>query len=82
MLAEVEYLKVDDQGLHISVAGEPKLLAVDNVVVCAGQEPFRAMHDELVAAGIKVHLVGGANIAKNLDAKLAIKEASELVAVI
>ncbi|PHI20377.1 NADPH-dependent 2,4-dienoyl-CoA reductase [Lewinellaceae bacterium SD302] len=82
MLSEVEYLKVDDQGLHINVAGEPKVLEVDNVIVCAGQEPFRAMYDELAAAGMSVHLVGGANIAKNLDAKLAIKEASELVAVI
>lgn len=80
MLAEVEYQKVDDQGLHIIVAGEPNILEVENVVICAGQEPFRAMYDELVAKGISVHLVGGANIAKNLDAKLAIKQASELVA--
>jgi 2,4-dienoyl-CoA reductase (NADPH2) len=80
MLAEVEYLKVDDRGLHIRVAGEEQLLEVDNVVVCAGQVPLRELHDELVAAGQSVHLVGGANVAKDLDAKVAIKQASELVA--
>ena len=80
MLAEVEYQKVDDAGLHISVAGESKVLPVDNVVICAGQEPLRDLHDGLVAAGKTVHLIGGANIAKKLDAKKAIKEASYLAA--
>ena len=80
MLAEVAYNKIDDEGLHITVGEETKVLAVDNVVVCAGQEPFRAMYDELVADGHTVHLIGGANIAAKLDAKKAIKEASELAA--
>jgi len=80
MLAEVEYQKVDDNGLHISVAGESKVLPVDNVVICAGQEPLRDLYDGLVDAGKTVHLIGGANIAKKLDAKKAIKEASYLAA--
>lgn len=79
-LANVVYEKVDDQGLHISVAGEPQLLPVEHVVVCAGQEPLRDLHDALVAAGQKVHLIGGADEAAQLDAKRAIKQASYLVA--
>ena len=80
MLASCQYLKVDDEGFHIMVGEEPRILDVDNVVICAGQEPFRALHDELKAAGMNVYLVGGANIAKNLDAKMAIKKASYLAA--
>lgn len=81
MLANVEYQKVDDAGLHISVnGGETQVLPVDNVVVCAGQEPLRAMYDELLANGQTVHLIGGAHVAAELDAKKAIKEASYLAA--
>ncbi|MEM8897743.1 MAG: NADPH-dependent 2,4-dienoyl-CoA reductase [Bacteroidota bacterium] len=80
MLALVEYKKIDDMGLHIEVGGEPQIIPVDNVVVCAGQEPLRDMYEELQAAGKSVHLVGGANIAAKLDAKMAIKEASYLAA--
>lgn len=80
MLANVVYQKVDDQGLHIEHNGEPKVLAVDNVVICAGQEPLRDMYEELQAAGKSVHLIGGANVAAELDAKKAIKEASYLAA--
>ena len=79
MLAEVSYQKVDDQGLHITVAEEPKLLEVDHVIVCAGQEPLNELHAGLIAKGQSVHLIGGAHIAKELDAKKAIKEAMELV---
>ncbi|MEO1652871.1 MAG: FAD-dependent oxidoreductase, partial [Bacteroidota bacterium] len=82
MIAEAQYVKVDDEGLHILVNEEPRTLAVDNVVICAGQEPFRAMYDELEAQGLSVHLIGGANIAKALDAKKAIKEASVLASTI
>ncbi len=78
MIAEAQYVKVDDEGLHILVQDTPQVLPVDNVVICAGQEPYRAMYDDLQAAGASVHLIGGANIAKALDAKKAIKEASEL----
>jgi 2,4-dienoyl-CoA reductase (NADPH2) len=80
MIALAQYDKVDDQGLHITVGGESQILAVDHVVICAGQEPLRAMQEELVAAGKSVHLIGGSNIAAQLDAKKAIKEASHLAA--
>ena len=80
MIANCEYKKIDDQGLHILSAGELKILNVDHIVICAGQEPLRAMHEELVAAGKSVHLIGGSNIAAQLDAKKAIKEASHLAA--
>ncbi len=81
MLANVEYQKVDDAGLHISInGGETEILPVDNVVVCAGQESLRSMYEELKSKGKPVHLIGGANEAAELDAKKAIKEASYLVA--
>ncbi|MEM6805984.1 MAG: NADPH-dependent 2,4-dienoyl-CoA reductase, partial [Bacteroidota bacterium] len=80
MIANVVYKKVDDEGLHIEHAGQHKVLAVDHVVICAGQEPLRDMYEELQAAGKSVHLIGGANVAAELDAKKAIKEASYLAA--
>src|SRR5690554_873714 len=81
MLNAVEYLKIDDDGLHIRVAeGEPQALPVDTVIVCAGQEPLRELHDGLVAAGQKVHLIGGADVAAELDAKRAINQGSRLAA--
>jgi len=70
----VEYHRIDDGGLHISVHGKPQLLEVDHVVVCAGQEPLRDLYAPLVAAGIKVQLIGGAKAAGELDAKRAIEE--------
>ncbi|XQW84631.1 FAD-dependent oxidoreductase [Thalassotalea piscium] len=78
MLAGVSYSSIDDQGLHIEVNGEAQLLAVDNIIVCAGQEPNRALQQALIAAGKPVHLIGGANVAAELDAKRAIREAAEL----
>lgn len=81
MLAAVEYLGVDDAGLHISVAGaEPQVLAVDNVILCAGQTPLRELQAELEAAGVAVHLVGGADVAAELDAKRAIDQGSRVAA--
>lgn len=81
MLNSVEYLKVDDAGLHIRIAeGEPQLLPVDTVIVCAGQDPLRELHDDLVAAGQNVHLIGGADVAAELDAKRAINQGSRLAA--
>ncbi len=81
-IANVTYHKVDDEGFHISVGEERQVLEVDNVVICAGQEPLRELYDDLQAAGQTVHLVGGADVAAQLDAKRAIKQASELVAAI
>ncbi|WP_442963926.1 oxidoreductase [Pseudomonas sp. MM211] len=81
MLNAVEYLKVDDEGLHIRIAdGEPQLLPVDTVILCAGQDPLRELQDELVAAGQAVHLIGGADVAAELDAKRAIDQGSRLAA--
>ena len=80
MLANVTYEKIDDEGLHINVGGEYQVLPVDNVVVCAGQVALRDMYEELQAAGQSVTLMGGSKEASELDAKRAIKEASEWAA--
>jgi 2,4-dienoyl-CoA reductase (NADPH2) len=79
-LGGVEYLGVDDAGLHIRVGGETKLLPVDHVVVCAGQEPLRALVGPIEAAGRKAHLIGGADVASELDAKRAIAQGTRLAA--
>nr|WP_043216253.1 NADPH-dependent 2,4-dienoyl-CoA reductase [Pseudomonas alcaligenes] len=81
MLNSVEYLKVDDAGLHIRIGeGESQLLPVDTVIVCAGQDPLRELQEGLEAAGQKVHLIGGADVAAELDAKRAINQGSRLAA--
>ncbi len=80
VLAGVEYLGVDDGGLRIRVNGAEELLPVDAVVVCAGQEPMRALVEPLQAAGLRPHLIGGADIAAELDAKRAISQGSHLAA--
>ena len=80
MLADISYEKVDDQGLHIKVGEEQQLLNVDHVIICAGQVSLKELEAGLSSAGQNVHLIGGANIAAQLDAKMAIKEASELAA--
>ncbi|GAB2546144.1 oxidoreductase [Rhodanobacter koreensis] len=78
MLGKVSYQQFDDQGLHITVDGTAQILPVDHVVVCAGQEPNRRLADELVAAGQKVHVIGGADVAAELDAKRAIAQGTRL----
>ena len=81
MLNSVEYVKIDDAGLHISVAGgEPQVLPVDTIIICAGQEPQRELQEALQAAGVNVHLAGGADVASELDAKRAINQGSRLAA--
>ncbi len=80
MLAGVQYNKVDDQGLHITIDGQPSVLEVDHVVICAGQESFTAMYDQLKTEGKNVHLIGGAKEAGELDAKRAIRQGAELAA--
>jgi 2,4-dienoyl-CoA reductase (NADPH2) len=77
MLGGVEYLKIDDAGLHIRVNGEERLLPVDNVVLCAGQESERGLLAGLEAAGIEHTVIGGADVATELDAKRAIWQATE-----
>jgi 2,4-dienoyl-CoA reductase (NADPH2) len=78
----VEYVKIDDAGLHCVIGGKPDLLDVDTVIICAGQEPARGLYDELVAGGVKADLIGGAFEATELDAKRAIKQATELAAAV
>jgi 2,4-dienoyl-CoA reductase (NADPH2) len=80
MIANVEYLKVDDDGLHVEISGRATVLAVDTVIVCAGQEPERDLYDALVAEGREPHLIGGARAASELDAKRAIRQGVELAA--
>ncbi|ENU26477.1 NADPH-dependent 2,4-dienoyl-CoA reductase [Acinetobacter modestus] len=82
MIAGASYDKVDDQGLHITVNGQTTVLDVDNVVICAGQESYTAMFDQLKADGKNVHLIGGAKEAGELDAKRAIRQGAELAAVL
>ena len=79
---QVQYTKIDNDGLHYIQNGEPKVLAVDNIIICAGQLPLKDLLEPLEAQGIKVHVVGGADLAAELDAKRAIDQASRLAAII
>ena len=78
MLGGVEYLGVDDAGLRIAVDGQTRTLPVDHVVVCAGQEPRRELADALTGSGIETHVIGGADVAAELDAKRAIEQGTRL----
>jgi 2,4-dienoyl-CoA reductase (NADPH2) len=78
----VQYTKIDDEGLHYIENEAQKVLAVDNVIICAGQLPFKELLEPLEAKGIKVHVIGGADVAAELDAKRAINQASRLAAII
>ncbi|WP_394428573.1 oxidoreductase [Streptomyces sp. SGAir0957] len=80
MIAGASYDRIDDAGLHVTLDGEPTLIPVDTVVLCAGQEPERSLYDDLVAAGRTPHLIGGADVAAELDAKRAIKQGTEVAA--
>jgi 2,4-dienoyl-CoA reductase (NADPH2) len=82
-LSGVNYERVSDEGLHISFGPKrerPQLLEVDNIVVCAGQEPVRDLEDELRRCGVEPHIIGGAAMAAELDAKRAIRQGTELAA--
>jgi 2,4-dienoyl-CoA reductase (NADPH2) len=78
MLGGVSYDRFDHDGLHITVAGKPQTLPVDNVIICAGQEPNRELLEALTAGGWKVHVIGGADVAAELDAKRAIAQGTQL----
>ena len=78
MQGGVSYERIDDTGLHVSIQGQPQVLAVDNVIICAGQESRRELADRLV--GVSTHLIGGALLAGELDAKRAIDEGTRLAA--
>jgi 2,4-dienoyl-CoA reductase (NADPH2) len=76
----VRNVGIDDRGLRVRRGNEMRLLEVDSIVICAGQEPNRALYDELKAAGRPVHRIGGALAAGELDAKRAIDQGTRLAA--
>ncbi|MCX2866841.1 NADPH-dependent 2,4-dienoyl-CoA reductase [Kluyvera cryocrescens] len=78
MIPGVSYQKIDDAGLHVEINGEAQTLAVDNVIICAGQEPNRLLAEPLQAAGKTVHLIGGSDVAGELDARRAIAQGTRL----
>jgi 2,4-dienoyl-CoA reductase (NADPH2) len=86
MIPGVAYRKIDDAGLHITVTpkgaeqGEDQVLPVDSIIICAGQDPLRELQEGLEQAGMPVHLIGGADVAAELDAKRAIDQGSRLAA--
>ncbi|MCJ8319221.1 MAG: NADPH-dependent 2,4-dienoyl-CoA reductase [Colwellia sp.] len=80
MIKGVSYKAVTDEGLLIEVDGKEQMINVDNVIICAGQEPNRDLYQELIDADVSTHLIGGADVASELDAKRAIRQAAELAA--
>ena len=80
LVSGAAYDRVDDAGLHVAVDGEPMVIECDTVVVCAGQESVRDLYDDLAAARDGVHLIGGADVAAELDAKRAIEQGTRVVA--
>ena len=80
MLSGGTYERIDDAGLHIIVEGQPQCLPVDHVIVCAGQEPRRELEEGLRAASVPLSLIGGADVANELDAKRAIDQGTRLAA--
>jgi 2,4-dienoyl-CoA reductase (NADPH2) len=82
MISDVVYQKIDDDGLHIVVKGEARILPVDHVIICAGQEPSRILYQELLDEGLQPTLIGGADEAAELDAKRAIHQACHLASVV
>jgi 2,4-dienoyl-CoA reductase (NADPH2) len=82
MINGIDYQKIDDDGLHITIEGKPQLLEVDTVIVCAGQLPLRTLYDELQGKNLNISLVGGAYEAAELDAKQAINQSSYLAAAV
>lgn len=79
-LTGCEYLKIDDAGLHVRQGEEAQVLAVDTIVVCAGQESVRDLLAPLEQAGKRVHVIGGADEAAELDAKRAIDQGTRVAA--
>ncbi len=77
-ISGITYDKITDLGLHYTKNNQQFILEVDNIVLCAGQEPYHELFDDLNAKGVSAHLIGGALIAKELDAKLAIEQGFKL----
>jgi len=82
MVAGAAYDRIDDDGLHLTLDGEQQILPVDTVVLCTGQEPRRDLYEALRSRGIDAHLIGGADVAAELDAKRAIDQGTRLAATI
>ncbi|CAI8382547.1 MAG: NADPH-dependent 2,4-dienoyl-CoA reductase [Rhizobiales bacterium TMED143] len=82
MMNSIDYLKIDDRGLHFLRDNKPECLDVDTIIVCAGQEPLRALYDAALTRDLPVDLIGGAFEAAELDAKAAIYQASHMAAAI
>ncbi|MFP4277598.1 MAG: FAD-dependent oxidoreductase [Wenzhouxiangella sp.] len=80
MLSGVSYERIDNGGLHIRINDQARCLAVDNIVICAGQLSNRGLADALRAQGLNSHLIGGADVAAELDAKRAIEQGTRLAA--
>lgn len=80
LLSGVSYDKIDDQGLHITVEGQSRLLEVDNIVLCTGQTSVEELSEKLKAMGVSVHVIGGADVAGEVDAKRVIRQGVELAA--
>jgi len=83
MIGGVRYDRIDADGLHISFGGahdSPQVIPADTIVLCSGQLPERGLADALIAAGRKVHIIGGADVAAELDAKRAIDQGTRLAA--
>ena len=80
MLGGVEYLRIDDQGLHVKIDEQPAVLEVDHVVICAGQVSQRELLAGLETAGIAHTVIGGADVAAELDAKRAIDQGVRVAA--
>jgi 2,4-dienoyl-CoA reductase (NADPH2) len=78
MMSGVAYESIDDAGLHVRVGGEPRTLAVDSIVVCAGQEPRRDLLAGLSYAGVATTVIGGADVAAELDAERAIEQGTRV----
>ncbi|MDM2734836.1 NADPH-dependent 2,4-dienoyl-CoA reductase [Citrobacter sp. Ct235] len=78
MIPAVSYQKIDDAGLHVLIGNEARTLEVDNVIICAGQEPRRELAEPLHAAGKTVHVIGGCDVAMELDARRAIAQGTRL----
>lgn len=78
MHSGVEYQRVDDDGLHVVMDGQAHVLPVDNVILCTGQEPLRELADQLIMLGCRPHVIGGADVAAELDAKRAIRQGAEV----
>ncbi|MCC5854340.1 MAG: FAD-dependent oxidoreductase [Idiomarina sp.] len=82
MLAGVQYERITPTGIEVSIEGKRELIEADTIIVCAGQLPLRELEAPLVAAGVKVHRIGGADVAAELDAKRAIRQGAEIAAVL